>query len=117
MEIEVCNLPEHLPPDVEITLFRILQEGLSNAARYASASHVYVRVEQFASGTLVAHIEDDGVGFLPGKYLNPHDDLRGMGLLGMRERAALLGGTLTIDSTPGRGTRLRAEIPWTQPTL
>ena len=49
MDIEVCNLPEHLPPDVEITLFRILQEGLSNAARYASASHVYVRVEQFAA--------------------------------------------------------------------
>jgi signal transduction histidine kinase len=117
VQVEACNLPEHLPPDVEITLFRILQEGLSNAARYASASHVYVRVEQFASGMLVAHIEDDGVGFLPGKYLNPHDDLRGMGLLGMRERTALLGGTLTIDSTPGRGTRLRAEIPWTQPTL
>lgn len=111
VQFEVCNLPERLPPDVEITLFRVLQEALSNVRRHADALQVKVRIEQFANHMLVAHVEDDGIGFLPGRYLNPRDDLRGMGLLGMRERIALLGGTLTIESTPGRGTRLRVEIP------
>lgn len=112
VQIETNNLAQRLPPQVEITLFRVLQEALSNIAKHAQAQNVLVRIDRYASGTIVAHVQDDGVGFLPAKYLRAQDGMRGFGLLGMRERVALLDGTLTIDSTPGRGTRLRAEVPW-----
>jgi two-component system sensor histidine kinase UhpB len=112
VHIESSNLPPRLPPEVEITLFRVLQEALSNVAKHAQARNAHVRVEQYENGMVVAHVQDDGIGFLPAKYLHAQDGLRGVGLLGMRERVELLGGTLTIDSTPGRGTRLRIEIPW-----
>jgi signal transduction histidine kinase len=64
------------------------------------------------TGDVVARVEDDGIGFVPGQFLHASDGLRGIGLLSMRERVTLLGGTLMIDSTPGRGTLVRAEIPW-----
>jgi signal transduction histidine kinase len=110
--IESSNLPPRLPPEVELTLFRVLQEALSNVAKHAQARNVRVRIEQYENGMVVAHVQDDGIGFIPAKYLHAQEGLRGVGLLGMRERVELLGGTLTIDSTPGRGTRLRIEIPW-----
>jgi signal transduction histidine kinase len=57
-------------------------------------------------------IEDDGVGFDSGSAMTLREGLRGIGLLGMRERAALLGGTLVIESQIGQGARVRAEVPW-----
>ncbi|MCL4393830.1 MAG: HAMP domain-containing sensor histidine kinase [Chloroflexi bacterium] len=108
------NLSERLPPEIEITLFRVVQEAIANVARHAHARRVVIQIALYDTGTVVARVEDDGVGFIPGKYLHSTDGLRGMGLLGMRERVALVGGTLMIDSTPGRGTVVRAEIPWKQ---
>lgn len=112
VKIEAHELEGRLPTEIETTLFRIIQEAVSNIAKHAHAHHVFIRIDHYPSGHLVARIEDDGVGFIPGKYLHSPDGLRGVGLLSMRERVALLGGTLMIDSTPGRGTIVRAEVPW-----
>jgi signal transduction histidine kinase len=112
VQVEANGLKQRLPPELEITLFRVIQESIANIAKHARAHLVQIRIDLYDTGHVVARIEDDGIGFLPSKYLHSNDGLRGMGLLGMRERVALLGGTLTIDSTPGRGTRIRAEVPW-----
>jgi two-component system sensor histidine kinase UhpB len=112
VQVEANSLKQRLPAELEITLFRVVQEAISNIAKHAHAHSVQIRIDLYDTGHVVARIEDDGLGFLPSKYLHSGDGLRGMGLLGMRERVALLGGTLMIDSTPGRGTRIRAEVPW-----
>jgi signal transduction histidine kinase len=106
---EVTGPAHELPPAVETAVFRILQEGVNNAVRHAHAHSVRVAIA-FDDGHLCAVVEDDGVGFDPQRSRVSHDG-RGVGLLGMRERAALLGGSLAITSAFGRGTRLRAEIP------
>ncbi len=112
VEVETHGLEQRLPPEIEITLFRVAQEAISNIAKHARARHAHVRIDLYETGFVVERIEDDGIGFVPGKYLHPGDGLRGVGLSSMRERIALLGGTLTIDSTPGRGTLVRAEVLW-----
>jgi signal transduction histidine kinase len=82
---------------------------MTNIARHAEAETVLVQA-RVEGGTLVVEIEDDGKGFDPGEVTRragrPH-----FGLLGVRERVDLLGGKLTIDSAPGRGTRLHIEVP------
>jgi signal transduction histidine kinase len=99
-----------LSSEVELTIFRIAQEALSNIRRHARATKVTTRVE--LSDTAVRlRIEDDGIGFRPPKLT---DDLRaedGLGLIGMHERARLLGGSLRIESEQGVGTTVVAEIP------
>lgn len=117
VQIETKNLTQRLPPEVEITLFRVMQEALSNIAKHAHAHRVEVSIERYDDDLVVAHVQDDGIGFIPAKYLQTQEGLRGMGLLGMRERTALLGGTLTIESTPGRGTRLRIQVPWKESAI
>lgn len=112
VQLNANGLNHRLSPELEITLFRIVQESIANVAKHSRARSVQIRIDMYDPGPIVARIEDDGVGFIPSKYLHSNDGLAGMGLLGMRERVALLGGTLMIDSTPGRGTRIRAELPW-----
>jgi len=93
-----------LSPDAELALFRALQEGLANIARHAQARRVDVSIAAMGS-TVTLLVVDDGVGFSAGAANNG-----AMGLTGMRERVAALGGTLAIDSTAGRGTRLRITL-------
>ena len=62
---------------------------------------------------MIAEIEDDGLGFDPQELLKVHEGMRGIGLLGMRERVSLVGGQLTLDSKPDGGTRIQIEVPWT----
>jgi signal transduction histidine kinase len=93
-------------PDVESTLYRVVQEALTNIVKHASATSVHVRVSD-RSGDVEVVVRDDGKGF------EPHDDNSGFGLLGMRERLVLVRGTLNIVSAPGEGTTLRARIPVT----
>lgn len=112
VDIQAHGLEQRLPPEVETTLFRVIQEAVSNIAKHSHARHAHIRIDLYKTGQIVARIEDDGVGFVPGKFLHSTDGLRGVGLLSMRERVALLGGTLMIESTPGRGTLVRAEVPW-----
>jgi signal transduction histidine kinase len=98
------QIEERLPGEVETSLYRIVQEALTNIIKHARARHVSVLITRRDS-TVSAVIEDDGRGFAP-------DDIHdGLGLLGMRERLALLNGTLIIESAPGRGTTLVAEVP------
>jgi signal transduction histidine kinase len=93
-----------LPPTVETTVYRVVQEALSNATRHAGASRVEVRVRR-DDGAVALEVVDDGGGF------DPAAGSRGFGLPGMRERVALAGGALELDSAPGRGTAVRATVP------
>jgi len=103
-------------PEMEITLFRIVQEAITNVARHARAEHVFV-LFKIDSNSQVLHmeIEDDGEGFLLNSLYaaGVHDakDLRGLGLLGMKERVFLIGGTMEVCSAPGIGTRIEIMIP------
>jgi signal transduction histidine kinase len=116
VQVEASGLKRRLPPQIELTLFRVVQEAVSNIARHAHARTAQIRFDLYDGGQIVAHVEDDGDGFIPAKYLHAQDGMQGIGLLGMRERIAALGGTLTIDSTPRRGTRIRAEVPYRETT-
>jgi PAS domain S-box-containing protein len=99
-----------LPPAMETALFRVAQEAISNIARHSLARNARLRVERDTARVRIV-VEDDGVGFdLVQITLSP-DSGRGLGLLGMRERVELLGGTLDIDSAPGHGTRIELEAP------
>ncbi|HXX58824.1 MAG TPA: cache domain-containing protein [Thermodesulfovibrionales bacterium] len=101
-------------PEIETSLFRIIQEAVVNIARHANAENVTVTME--ISGNAVSvRIEDDGEGFdvdsLLHQTIHYKKDGRGLGLLGMTERAASIEGTLCISSTPGRGTKMTLDVP------
>ncbi len=104
VDVESRIGPERLPEEVETTLYRIVQEALTNVVKHAQARNVTVLLLR-RDGSMTAVIEDDGRGFSPD---DPADD--GHGLLGIRERVALLDGRLTIESSPGAGTTLVAEV-------
>ncbi|WP_181259223.1 hybrid sensor histidine kinase/response regulator [Pseudoduganella armeniaca] len=109
---EYVGLPQRLSPLLEITCYRIVQESLTNIARHARASNVVVEMIGGAD-ELDIIVRDNGAGFEPTQWhQRMARDPRG-GIVGMRERAHLLGGTLTIDSRPGRGTRVAATLPLT----
>lgn len=95
----------HLPPDIQLALFRVLQEALSNAAKHAGAKRVQVRLESAGNQVALA-IHDDGQGFDPASPRPGH-----YGLTHMRERATKLGAQLIVDSAPGKGTQLTISIP------
>jgi hypothetical protein len=92
-----------LGPDEQIELFRIVQEGLANARKHAGATHAWVQIGAQA-GERFVRIRDDGVGF------EPSEDGAGQGLRNMRERAASIGGALTLRSVPGSGTALEVVL-------
>jgi two-component system, NarL family, sensor histidine kinase DevS len=104
VDVESQLGPERLPEEVETTLYRIVQEALTNVVKHAQAQNVTVLLIR-RDGSMTAVIEDDGLGFTPDE---PTED--GHGLLGIRERVALLDGRLTIESSPGVGTTLVAEV-------
>jgi len=101
-------LDERLAPDLETTLYRIAQEALNNAAKYSRARRVEVILERRHDSVLLV-VEDDGIGF------EADGDLKGQGfgLVGMRERATLVGGSVEIESAPGQGTTVlvRIDVP------
>lgn len=98
-----------LPPETEVALFRIVQEALTNAGKYANATEVNVSLE-FPDGTARLTVEDDGEGFDARRATTPSRH-GGLGLYGMRERTELIGGTFRIESTPGEGTRITVAAP------
>jgi signal transduction histidine kinase len=99
---------QRLSEEVETSLYRIVQESLTNVARHANADNVSILIER-RSDEVVAIIEDDGCGFeVEGDVEN-----KGLGLLGIRERAQLLGGRFVIESSEGKGTNLYTIIPVT----
>jgi signal transduction histidine kinase len=96
-----------LPPDIETGLYWIAHEALNNALKYADAGRVSVSLMEEAQ-RLMLEIADDGVGFDPVARSNAG----GLGLRGMQERAASMGGQLTVESRPGAGTTVRVEVPY-----
>jgi signal transduction histidine kinase len=107
----VIQLNARLPGEIETALYRIVQEALTNIARHARAHSVSILVEKHGD-SVRAIVEDDGIGF----DINAKQGELHLGLLGMRERAELLGGALTIESTLEQGTSIFIEIPLsTQP--
>jgi len=101
-------------PVVEITLFRIVQEAVSNTARHSNAENVFMMIK-LEKNVVHVEIEDDGDGFdLSSLFVvGSHEakDRRGLGLLGMKERVALIGGKIKVCSSPGMGTRVDIRIP------
>jgi signal transduction histidine kinase len=95
-----------LPSPVETAVYRIIQESLTNVVRHAEARHASVLLER-RSGRLRTIIEDDGKGF----DLQAAAHSERLGLYGLRERAELLNGTLTIETAPGQGTSIFVEVP------
>jgi signal transduction histidine kinase len=91
-------------PEVETVIFRIYQELVTNVLRHAKAEQVTIALES-RDGKLVLDVEDDGGGF------DPVARAGGAGMTGMRERAALVNGTIVFESEPGEGTHVRVEIP------
>jgi signal transduction histidine kinase len=100
---------ERLHPPIETAVYRIVQEALTNVARHAQASQVDVLLER-RDDKLITIIEDDGVGFNTDAALSSGR----LGLFGMQERAQMLGGTLTIESSARAGTTVQVEIPYVQ---
>jgi PAS domain S-box-containing protein len=98
-----------LPPEVETNLYRILQEALQNVHKHAGAGHVSVVLER-RDGLAVLVIEDDGKGYDPEAEV-AGDSSKGMGVVNMRERAALVGGSLEIESASGAGATIFVHVP------
>jgi signal transduction histidine kinase len=97
---------ERLPQETETALYRIVQEALINVLKHAAATRVTVRLSR-SGKTVALVVQDDGNGFDPASVRDG-----GLGLVGMRERVALLGGRLTVESSEGGGTLLKAEVPF-----
>jgi signal transduction histidine kinase len=101
---ELCDEPD-LPLKVKQELYRVAQEALQNTIKHARASQVNLRLGR-TDGTIILEIRDNGVGFDPLGSFPGH-----LGLLSMRERLEKLGGVLSIESTPGQGTTVHAQVP------
>jgi signal transduction histidine kinase len=102
-----------LPDHVEVTAFRIVQEAVGNVVRHAAAARAMVGVVPDPDGWLRVSVSDDGIGFDPSSVAGRARTGESVGLMGMRERAEIAGGTLSIKSTPGMGTTIVARIPVT----
>jgi signal transduction histidine kinase len=99
-----------LPPSMETTLYRIAQEALTNVARHAGAANVSVLVERRGDSAILI-VEDDGRGFDVERALRLGRDEGSLGLFGMRERAVLIDGILTIESQPNGGSTILVKVP------
>ena len=111
----ILNITEE---DLDLTreqataVFRIFQEILTNVARHSKAGKVWVNLEE-QEGMVVLEVEDDGIGILPAAP----DRRRALGLLGMRERAAILGGSIEMSGISGKGTTVIVRMPANGPNL
>ena len=103
VQVDAEGIPDNLPDEYKTAIYRLVQEALHNAARHAHAKNIRVMARHNGDHISV-EVADDGTGFDP-------ERTRGMGILGMEERVSRLEGKLAIDSTPGRGTTLRFELP------
>lgn len=107
----IYRLSEDIPPEVEVVLYRIAQEGLTNILRHAEADRVTVRLVE-EDGRVLLDIEDDGKGFDPVEVTG-HPSNQHLGLISMTERAELIDGWTEVDSAPNQGTRIRINVPKT----
>jgi PAS domain S-box-containing protein len=106
----IAPLGQRLPPAVELNLFRIVQEALTNVEKHAQARTIRLRLS-FQGDSVVLRIQDDGRGFAPRRPRAGKGKWRGIGLTNMRERALSSGGTCEVLSTPKKGTTISVRIP------
>ncbi|MDP9346178.1 MAG: GAF domain-containing sensor histidine kinase, partial [Actinomycetota bacterium] len=104
LALDAGGEPDRHVPELETAVYRIVQEGLTNARKHGGATRAVVEIVE-RDGSVELTVRDDGAGF------DPTGHTTGFGLIGMHERVELLGGTLEIDSVPGQGTAVRARIP------
>lgn len=107
---KVSGKEKRLPGPLETALFRMAQEAINNIARHAQAEKAELQL-RFANRKVVIDVKDDGKGFDVRQVAASSDETRGLGLLGMKERAALFGGSVQVESKLGRGTRVHIEVP------
>ena len=117
VQLEIDPALGRLPETIELSVFRIVQEGLSNIRKHAGARHVRLSVQRTPSASLLLRLEDDGQGLsippdLASLSVNKH-----FGIVGISERVALLGGTMNIESSEGKGMILQVEIPSPHPVV
>jgi signal transduction histidine kinase len=108
VSLEILGRDQEIQPEMKITLFRVVQEALTNVIRHSQAAHATVRL-YFQPKSVSVQVEDDGVGFDTSLIMDRRHP--SWGLMGMEERASLLGGTLSLRSSPGKGTLVVVTIP------
>ena len=109
VRVETTGEPLALLPDIEVTLFRVAQESLANAAKHAAAERVWVTLS-YMGDVVVLDVRDDGAGFDP-EQRAARDSGSGFGLLAMEQRVARVAGEFTVESAPGDGTVVSASVP------
>ncbi len=110
IKLTACRSADTLGGAERTVLFRVAQEALTNVIRHAHASRVQITISRIP-GAIRMEIADNGKSFAVEKNMRAENSKR-LGLVGMRERVEMVGGSLTIDSAPGRGTRVRAAVPF-----
>lgn len=98
-----------IPSEIEVVMYRIAQEGLTNIMRHSKASQICLSLA-IQNNSIKMNLEDNGIGFEPGRHY-PRDNQRHLGLISMRERAEILGGSLEVYTAPGQGTTVEVSIP------
>jgi len=106
-----ASTESRLAADIETACFRIVQEALTNITRYAQANHVHIWLDR-EQDRVVLRVTDDGCGFNLEEMRTRAVAGDSIGVLGMQERATLIGGELTIESSPGRGSTVQLTAPW-----
>jgi len=110
VELDVSGIRDRLSPELELVLYRVAQEALTNVAKHARATSATITLRRSADRVELA-IDDNGVGFVPGKTMERDERGLGLGVFGMEERAVLVGGTLAIRQLVPNGTRVAVSIP------
>ena len=102
-----ANIPEGVPKEISLCLFRVLQEALQNAVKHSGVRQFVVEL-QGSEAEIQLTVSDQGVGFDPHEAISRH----GLGLISMQERMHLVGGHISIESQPGSGTTIHARVPF-----
>jgi signal transduction histidine kinase len=111
---EADENPVELDKKTRVVLFDVVREILTNVVKHAKAKHVDVRIRRI-NGNVQTSVQDDGVGFEPPRTGSAVSESGGFGLFNIREKLDYLGGSITIESTPGEGTNVVAVVPLKSP--
>ncbi len=111
VDLKFSRFPKKLSPEIEVTVYRIIQEALSNVAKHSQATRLTIRCSGRKS-FLTIHMEDNGKGSRQHENQAVSAKSAGMGILNMKERAAFVGGTVAVQSTPKKGMAISVQIPY-----
>jgi signal transduction histidine kinase len=117
LQLEIDPALGRLPEMIELSVFRIVQEGLNNIRKHAAAKHVRLSLQRTSTTNLLVRLEDDGKGLSKPTDLASLSVNKHFGLVGISERVALLRGSMNIESSQGNGTILQVEIPNPHPLI